>query len=67
MRKCERILNGSNKRLARKTIYLYIMTISTYVWNLLTIPYLTRVLGPITYGEIGLAVGYMSYIRHSGG
>lgn len=56
-------LNGSSKRLALNTIYLYIMTISTYVLNLLTIPYLTRVLGPTIYGEIGLAVGYMSYIQ----
>ena len=46
-------LNGSSKRLALNTIYLYIMTISTYVLNLLTIPYLTRVLGPTIYGEIG--------------
>lgn len=63
MHKSERILNGSNKRLAQNTIYLYIMTISTYVLNLLTIPYLTRVLGPTIYGEIGLTVGYMSYIQ----
>lgn len=52
-----------NKRLAKNTFFLYIMTISTYVLNLLTVPYLTRVLGPSTYGEVGLAIGYMSYVQ----
>lgn len=51
------------KRLAKNTVFLYIMTISTYVLNLVTIPYLTRVLGPTVYGTVGVAVGYMSYIQ----
>ena len=39
------------------------MTISVQILNLLTIPYLTRVLGPAVYGRIGLAQGYMSYVQ----
>lgn len=50
-------------RLAQNTVFLYLMTFSTYALNLLTIPYLTRVLGPTVYGNIGLAVGYMLYIQ----
>ena len=49
--------------LAQNTVFLYLMTFSTYALNLLTIPYLTRVLGPTVYGHIGLAVGYMTYIQ----
>ena len=55
--------NSKKKRLAQNTFFLYIMTLSTYVLNLITIPYLTRVLGPTVYGNIGLAVGYMSYVQ----
>jgi len=51
------------KRLAQNTVFLYLMTFSTYALNLLTIPYLTRVLGPTVYGNIGLAVGYMTYVQ----
>ena len=39
------------------------MTISTYVLNLITIPYLTRILGPTVYGRIGLVQGYMAYVQ----
>lgn len=56
-------LNSTNRLLAKNTFFLYVMTISTYILNLITIPYLTRVLGPTIYGQIGLAVGYMSYIQ----
>lgn len=56
--------NKSKKHLlAQNTVFLYLMTFSTYALNLLTIPYLTRVLGPTVYGHIGLAVGYMTYIQ----
>lgn len=49
--------------LAQNTVFLYLMTFSIYALNLLTIPYLTRVLGPTVYGHIGLAVGYMTYVQ----
>lgn len=56
-------LSTTNKRLLSNTGFLYLMTISVQVLNLLTIPYLTRVLGPAVYGRIGLAQGYMSYVQ----
>lgn len=55
--------NIKNRQLLSNTGFLYIMTISTQVLNLATIPYLTRVLGPSVYGRIGLALGYMAYIQ----
>lgn len=57
------IMQLRQHRLAQNTIFLYLMTFSTYALNLLTIPYLTRVLGPTVYGHVGLAVGYMTYIQ----
>lgn len=56
-------LSTSNKRLLSNTGFLYLMTVSVQVLNVLTIPYLTRVLGPTIYGRIGLAQGYMSYVQ----
>lgn len=56
-------LSTTNKKLLSNTGCLYLMTISVQVLNLLTIPYLTRVLGPAVYGRIGLAQGYMSYVQ----
>ena len=56
-------LSNSNKKLLSNTGFLYLMTISVQVLNVLTIPYLTRVLGPVVYGRIGLAQGYMSYVQ----
>lgn len=55
--------NSKQHRLAQNTVFLYLMTFSTYALNLITIPYLTRVLGPTVYGNIGLAVGYMTYVQ----
>ena len=56
-------LSTTNKRLLSNTGFLYLMTISVQILNLLTIPFLTRVLGPAVYGRIGLAQGYMSYVQ----
>lgn len=56
-------INTNTKRLLSNTLFLYLMTISVQMLNLLTIPYLTRVLGPTIYGRIGLAQGYMSYVQ----
>lgn len=42
---------------------MYLMMISVQVLNLITIPYLTRTLGPAIYGRIGLAQGYMAYVQ----
>ena len=42
---------------------LYIMTFSTQLLNLITMPYLTRVLGPVAYGRISVAVAYSFYLQ----
>lgn len=55
--------NNNNKKLLSNTGFLYLMTISVQLLNVLTIPYLTRVLGPSMYGRIGLAQGYMAYVQ----
>lgn len=55
--------SSKNKKLLSNTGFLYLMTISVQVLNVLTIPYLTRVLGPSIYGRIGLAQGYMAYVQ----
>lgn len=56
-------IKGKEKQLASNTFFLYIMTFSTQLLNVITVPYLTRVLGPTTYGRIGLAVAYMTYVQ----
>ncbi len=61
--KNKNILQSNQHQLVKNTIFLYLMTFSSYALNLLTIPYLTRVLGPVVYGRIGIAVGYMTYIQ----
>lgn len=56
--------NSTNsKALLSNTAFLYTMAVSTQVLNLVTIPYLTRILGPSVYGRIGLALGYMAYVQ----
>ena len=48
--------NKEHKVLATNTIMLYVLTLSNYVFSLLTVPYQTRVLGPELYGIIGFAI-----------
>lgn len=50
------------KRLAKNTLYLYILSLSSQVISLLTIPYQTRVLSPETYGVIGFFTGIMAVV-----
>lgn len=57
------LISTNNKKLLSNTGFLYLMTVSTQVLNLVTIPYLTRILGPSVYGRIGLALGYMAYVQ----
>lgn len=51
-----------DKSLISNTFFLYILTFSTHFLSVITTPYLTRVLGPIVYGKIGIALAYMSYV-----
>jgi PST family polysaccharide transporter len=56
-------MGKKEKKLFANTAFLYLMTISTQLLNIITVPYLTRVLGPTIYGRIGLAQGYMAYVQ----
>ena len=56
-------IKNKNRRLAQNTMFLYMMTASTYILNFATVAYLTRVLGPSIYGQVGIAIGYMAYIQ----
>ncbi|MBC1605509.1 oligosaccharide flippase family protein [Listeria rocourtiae] len=54
---------NSKKRLFRNTLYLYILTFSSYFFSLIAIPYQTRILGPEFYGKVGFAFAMMIYFR----
>lgn len=56
-------LDKNKKNLLFNTIMLYIMTFSAQLFNLATMPYLSRVLEPITYGKVGIAISYMAYVQ----
>lgn len=49
--------------LKKNTLYLYALTGSNYVLGFISIPYLTRVLGPETYGLIGFGQAFYTYTQ----
>lgn len=49
--------------LAKNTVMLFLLTFSNYLFNFLTVPYQTRVLGPEIYGNIGFATSIMTYFQ----
>ena len=51
------------KRLLSNTVFLYILTFSNYFFSFITVPYQTRVLGPVFYGRLGFAAAFMMYIQ----
>lgn len=55
--------NQKQKKLLKNTIFLYILTFSTQLLSLITVPYLTRVLGPAAYGRLGVALSLMAYAQ----
>lgn len=55
--------NNKGKTLLKNTVMLYILQFSSYFFNLLTVPYQTRVLGPELYGVLGVAVAVMAYFQ----
>ena len=59
--KWEKKMSEHEKRLARNTFFLYLMQISSYVFPLLTFPYLTRVLGAEKYGVVVFSNAVMQY------
>ena len=56
-------MSKENKILVTNTIMLYIMMASTFVFPLLTFPYLTRTLGTANYGIVVLANAVMQYFQ----
>ena len=52
-----------NKKLIKNTSMLYILTFSNYFFGLVTVPYLTRVLGPETYGRVGVGQAFSAYVQ----
>lgn len=52
-----------NKRLLQNTIMLYILTFSNYLFNFITVPYQTRVLGPVYYGKLNFAAAFAAYFQ----
>ena len=50
-------------RLAKNTVMLFVLTFSNYLFNFMTVPYQTRVLGPEIYGNIGFATSIMTYFQ----
>lgn len=56
-------MEDSSKRvLLKNTLFLYILTFSSQVLGLITIPYQTRVLSPEMYGVVGVALSVMTFI-----
>ena len=51
------------KTLLSKTVMLYIMQISAYIFPLITFPWLTRALGPEKYGVINVANAIIVYFQ----
>ncbi len=49
--------------MAKNTVMLFLLTFSNYLFNFLTVPYQTRVLGPEIYGNIGFATSIMTYFQ----
>lgn len=54
---------GGNTKLVKNTSMLYILTFSNYFFGLVTVPYLTRVLGPTIYGKVGVGQAFSTYIQ----
>lgn len=54
-------MQSKEKRLAKNTFFLYLMQISSYIFPLLTFPYLTRVLGAEKYGVVVFSNAVMQY------
>lgn len=54
---------GGKAGLAKNTFMLYLLTFSSYFFGLVTVPYLTRVLGPGVYGKIGVAFAFATFMQ----
>lgn len=54
---------SSKKLLFKNTIMLYVLIFSGYFFNLITVPYQTRILGPELYGMIGFIQAIYAYVQ----
>lgn len=57
------ILVISNKKIVRNGLWLYILQIFNTVIPLITIPYITRILGPSNYGVFSSALNLVVYFQ----
>ncbi len=56
-------IRSQEKRLFSNTFFLYLLTFSTQLFSFITVPYLSRILGPSVYGKVGIAQAYMAYVQ----
>lgn len=54
---------SSKLALLKNTIFMYILTFSTYIISFILIPYETRVLRPEMFGLLGVATATMTYFQ----
>lgn len=47
--------------LLKNTVFLYLLQFSNYAFSLATLPYITRILGPESYGNLGFAMSFSYY------
>lgn len=57
------LFSSKGGTLAKNTVMLFILTFSNYLFNFITIPYQTRILGPEIFGNIGFAISTMTYFQ----
>lgn len=48
-------------KLAKNTFFLYALTAANYLFGLATIPYISRILGPSIFGNLGFAMAFGAY------
>ncbi len=53
------------KNLYYNTFMMYVMKACGYIFPLLTLPYLTKTLGPSAYGIVTVAIAYMEFFQTS--
>lgn len=51
------------KSITKNTLYLYALTASNYLFGILTIPFITRILGPEAFGSLGFAIAIGVYFN----
>lgn len=52
-----------DNKLVKNTMMLYILSFSNYLFGFITVPHLTRVLGPTVYGRVGVGQAFAIYVQ----